>query len=242
MAFFKPLCSTHNSSKNRRFTYYDTIELLRKEQKENDSVASFQIQWHWDLHKMQIKNDEGSKMLSNSLRSLQDAYFRILMLLWNHGYVRFICTLLTPHYAFEDITFSGLDSSNFTFESYDTKIRVTPSRKSLFVRSIRIALSSIQEYGAKKEIERKLLRKDYEDNYPIIQNLLTEFENLDENQDDKLWREKLPDDVLIDISYETAIASLTGSEQIPKQEIDSKRFALLKSCMDQIGQAAQLNL
>ncbi len=240
MAFFKPLCSTHNSSKNRRFTYYDTLLLRDKEKELGESVASFQIQKHWDIYKHKVKNDEDTKVLSNSLRSLQDAYFRTLMLLWEHGYVRFISTLLSPQFAFDEVKFDGLDPSNLTYSRFEISKKITPNRRSLFTRSIRVALSSLQEYVSKGVEGRKMLRKDFEINAMLVDGLIVEFNKLGFHELDLLWAEKLPSSILIDDSFENTISELTDSEEVIKLHIDKQRYDLLKACMDSMGQNADM--
>jgi Alw26I/Eco31I/Esp3I family type II restriction endonuclease len=242
MPFYKPLCSTHNSAKNRRFTFYDTQLLIRQERKSGESVASFQIKAHWDKHKLRITNDQESKILSSSLRALQDAYFRILILLWKHGYVRFICTLLSPHFAFDDVSFTQLDASKLTFLECLVEKKITPNRKSLFTRSVRIALSSLQEYVWKESDTRKLVRKDYENNEKAIQRLLKRFSEIEYSSLDEQWSSTIPFDRQLGDFFDEKIVFLTDAEEIPKTATDLKRFSLLHECLDEIGSDAIIEL
>ncbi len=239
LAFFKPLCATHNSAKNRRFTKYDVDLLIGYEKEEGESVASFQIQKHWDINKSRVINDDDTKQLSNSLRSLQDAYFRILHLLWDNGHQRFICTLLSPKHAFDVVKFAGLDGSNLTFDDFSISKKITPNRKSLYVRSIRIALSSLQEYVSKEPSSRKLMRDDFESNSNLIQELLASFSEFEPSELDKVWTSNISTKK-VDENLDSIIAELTECEDVPVEENDSKKFKILKSCVDAIGVNATL--
>lgn len=241
LAFFKPLCATHNSAKNRRFTMYDVDLLIGFEKANDKTVASFQIQKHWDLHKTKVKNDEDTKQLSNSLRSLQDSYFRILQLLWENGHQRFICTLLSPKHAFDVVKLDGVDSSALTFEKVTITKKITPNRKSLYVRSIRVALSSLQEYVSKEASSRKLMRSDFNDNIDLINKLVVDLSKLETTDLDLLWSSRLPTQK-VDEALDDSIAELTECEDVPFQNSDLQKFELLKSCVDTIGFNAELNL
>ena len=240
MPFFKPLCSHHNSAKNRRFTFQDTKLLILREEELKDSVVSFQVRSHWDLQKQLVKNDEHSKILSNSLRSLQDCFFRIIFRLWEQGYARFICSLLSPELAFNEVEFKDADGSKLTFSSYSSKKKTTPNRESLFRRSIRIALESLQEYQDKDAASRKLLRKDYDLNKAHIDAAIQKIVDLGFTEEDNRWRKLLPSEKKIDAATELTLKLLTKSNSIPKQSIDGQRFEILEACMNKIGEVKLL--
>lgn len=237
--FFKPLCASHNSSKNRRFTKYDVDLLNDYEERNTESVASFQIQKHWDCNKEKVNNDNDTKKLSNSLRSLQDAYFRILHLLWEKGNQRFICTLLSPKHAFDVVKLEGIDSSKLTFDNAVITKKITPNRKSLYVRSIRIALSSLKEYVSKEPSSRKLMRDDFADNIELINELVENLASFEVSDIDKLWVSKVSTEN-VNEDLDSVIAELTECEDVPSEENDSKKFELLKKCVDTIGINAKL--
>lgn len=237
LPLFNPMCSTHNSSKNRRFTKRDVDLLLKYEAIEKTSVASFQIRAHWDKHKNEMKNDFDTRSLSNSLRSLQDTYFRILCEIWKQGDVRFLCTLLSPSYAFDDVVFEDLDPSKLTFKSFSISKRINPNRKSLFSRSVRVALESIAEYSSKAESGRKLMRSDFIQNEETILKMLTDIANVDSDDIDKIWAEKLPFSTALQ-KGEEIITDLTDGEEIPSNINDGIRYQLLKNCLDEIGNNA----
>lgn len=234
LPLFNPMCTGHNSSKNRRFTKRDVDLLLSYEAINETSVASFQIRAHWDKYKNEMKDDFDTRSLSNSLRSLQDAYFRILCEIWKQGDVRFLCTLLSPNYAFDDVVFEDLDPSRLTFKSFSISKKITPNRKSLFVRSIRVALESIAEYSSKSESGRKLMRNDFIQNEEIIKKMLTDIASVNTDDIDKIWADKIPFSVALQ-DEEKIIAYLTDSEEIPSNVNDGIRYQLLKNCLDEIG-------
>ena len=241
LAFYKPLCATHNSAKNRRFTKFDVELLVKYEKSNNTSVASFQIEKHWDTYKNKVTNDDHTKQLSNSLRSLQDAYFRVLHTLWENGHQRFICTLLSPKHAFDVVKLEGVDPSKLTFENAVITKKITPNRRSLFVRSIRIALASLCEYVSKEVVSRKLMRNDFEDNSKLIEKLIIDMSEQEYSPLDQLWASKIPSNSANE-SLDEVIAELTESEDVPVQESDNAKFELLKSCLDLVGVNAKLEL
>lgn len=234
--YYKPLCSRHNSTKNRRFNKYDIELLIAFEQKNNISVASRQIRFHWDKNKNLIKTDEQAKNLSNSLRSIQDAYFRILYLLWKKGYARFICSLLSPENAFNDVKFINLDPSNLSHQGFEISKKITPNRRSLFVRSIRIALNSLINYVSKTPSERKLVRKDFENNSQAICVMLERLSKIEKSPIDELWAKEIPVRKL-DSASEELIGKLTDFEEVPKMPYDDEMIAALNECLALIGQA-----
>lgn len=239
LPLFQAMCSAHNSAKNRRFTKRDVKILLDYEVMTNSSVASFQVRAHWDKYKMHMLNDFDTRSLSNSMRALQDSYFRILCHLWQNGYVRFICTLLGSKHAFDSVTFKELDTSELTFESYTITKKITPNRKSLFVRSIRIALESIAEYASKAVVDRKLVRNDLEDNSFFISTMLNKIKAVGFHGMDHTWSQQLPYSTSLE-RKEHIIACLTDSEEVPVQPEDALRFQILKECVDSIGINAQI--
>ncbi|WP_420319008.1 Alw26I/Eco31I/Esp3I family type II restriction endonuclease [Ekhidna sp.] len=234
LALFKPLCSTHNSAKNRRFTFYDTELLLDWEKSNNDSVASFQVRNHWDKNKVRVMNDDHTKQLSNSMRSLQDCYFRILYRLWETGNIRFLCTLIKPQFAYHDVHFTDLDNSNFNFSSFEIRKKITPNRKSLFTRSLRIALESLKEYNSKSVDSRKLLRKDYENNHSLIENYISTIESFDHIENEVHWSELIKHDGDLN-GLEETLGRLTEFSEIEMNELDGLRYELLIELMDKIG-------
>jgi len=241
LAYYKPLCASHNSAKNRRFTKFDVDLLIDYEKENTTSVASFQIQRHWDLYKTKVRNDEDTKQLSNSLRSLQDSYFRILHTLWTHGHQRFICTLLSPKHAFDVIKFEEVDGSTLTFKGVTITKKITPSRKSLYTRGIRIALTSLQQYFSKDTSSRKLYRKDFDDNIELIDKLVSKLSEHEYTDIDELWASKVLVDK-VDESLDETIAELTECEDVPFQNDDTKKLELLKRCLNEIGDNAILRV
>jgi hypothetical protein len=214
---------------------------VKYEKSNNTSVASFQIEKHWDTYKNKVTNDDHTKQLSNSLRSLQDAYFRVLHTLWENGHQRFICTLLSPKHAFDVVKLEGVDPSKLTFENAVITRKITPNRRSLFVRSIRIALASLCEYVSKEVVSRKLMRNDFEDNSKLIEKLIIDMSEQEYSPLDQLWASKIPSNS-VNESLDEVIAELTESEDVPVQESDNAKFELLKSCLDLVGVNAKLEL
>ncbi len=234
LALFKPLCSTHNSAKNRRFTMFDTKLLQDWEKTNNESVASFQVKQHWNKNKGRVKNDKHTKQLSNSMRSLQDCYFRILFRLWEMGNIRFLCTLINPQFAYHDVHFLNLDNSNFTFSGIEIRKRITPNRKSLFTRSIRIALESLKEYNSKSVESRKLLRKDYEKNQSLIEDFMSKIEEIGLNEIELQWNESIKCNEEIN-GVEETLGRLSEFTEIEMNDLDALRYKILVQLMDNIG-------
>ena len=239
ISYYKPLCARHNSSKNRRFTKIDIELLIDYEIQNSVSIASRQIQAHWDLHKKNIKNDNEAKEFSNSLRSIQDAYFRILYDLWTDGHIRFLCSLLSPEHAFDNVIFHEIEPSTLQFTSVSISKKITPNRQSLFVRSIRIGFESLIEYVSKPSMDRRLMRKDYDSNLNIINDLRINFGLIALSDIDKQWQRKLSIASFGEAS-DRIIGELTEYEEVPTQKSDETLRNHLENTLNKIGRAAQL--
>lgn len=155
--FFEPLCDKCNSSKNRRFTYDNVLSLIDYENKNHESVASWQVQSLWDSTKDKMQDDATVKTLSNYMRAMQDYYLRILTYIAKLGHYEFLTSFLHPEYANFTIEFEGLDSSQLSYTAY-TKIPCSSNgSRSLAARTVRIAFEELFEYSSKTTAQRKSL-------------------------------------------------------------------------------------
>ena len=178
LPLFAPSCPRHNSAKNRRFSHKDVKRLIDYEQKSGLSVASWQVRAHWDLYKGKISSDREALSLSNSMRSLQDMYFRVLRDLLDEKKERFLATLLHPEYAVFDYEFSGLNTGTLTFDSYREVENTTDLRLQQRVRVLRVAFESLREYTDKTIQKRKMVRSDYDDSAVLIRQAVTRISEL----------------------------------------------------------------
>ena len=144
---------------------HDVSLLLQYERDNSDSVASRQVRAHWDKFKNLVSSDNHTKSLSNSLRSLQDMYLRILWELHVSGNTRFVATILKPEYALLDFEFTGLDSEKLTYVSVKEISAATKLRKSLASRIVRIAFDSLKEYVSKGVRNRNMVRRDFDEKF-----------------------------------------------------------------------------
>lgn len=236
LPLFMPTCQNHNSAKNRRFTFNDVGVLTAYEANTKESVASWQVQAHWDKYKTIVCDDNQTKALSNSLRSLQDMYLRVLWEVFKCGHVRFLATLLRPEYALQEYTFNHLHTGNLTFSSVISSKKITNLKKSLAARTVRIAFESLAEYASKPIERRKMVRSDFQENLPLI---LQAVQQVSENEcpRDQAWRDAL-DMSLPPEQKERLIASLFVFHRVPQYESDAKARQILKALFDFIGKSA----
>jgi Alw26I/Eco31I/Esp3I family type II restriction endonuclease len=153
--FFEPLCSPHNSSKQRRLSADDVQRLINYELRNDTSVMSWYSRAYWDSHKGGATTKAGSLALSNRLRSRQDIYLRCLEILRRSGQYVFLRSLLQPDCALNSYTFGNLNRGTFAFDSIHVSPEKTNQRYSLARRSVRIALDSLIDYAAKPSYSRK---------------------------------------------------------------------------------------
>lgn len=156
--FFKPLCQSCNSSKNRRFTLNDIKALQAFEAKSTLSVASWQVRGLWDRAKIYVTDDNQALQLSNAMRSLQDYYLRMLHDLYERGLSLFLTCFLNPEDALYEVVFTGLDPSTLEYTSYVKNLQPTNLRRSLQARIVRIAFDSLVAYSGKDLSKRKLAK------------------------------------------------------------------------------------
>lgn len=239
LPLFAPTCQTHNSAKNRRFTYHDVVALRAYEKSTNQSVASWQVRAHWDKYKVIVSSDNQTKALSNSLRSLQDMYLRVLWNLYKAGQGRFLAGLLHPEYALLDFEFKDLDPGKLTFSEVIVTKRVTKLRRNFAARTVRIAFEALAEYAAKPFLRRKMVRSDYEDNFEIIKLAVDQISSIN-YKEDKAWTNALC--ASIDPSKrERMIEELFVLDKVPTKTSDENSKALLQSLFDGIGSGAGID-
>lgn len=148
--WFKPLCSSCNSSKGNRLTQADVQALIARESA-GSRVASFQIKALWDATKHRIDSDTAATKLSKLLRINQHYFLLLLKELYDLGHPEILLTLLNPELAEEKIEFIGLDPLNFSFTEIRRTKRADTYSKSKAARMIRIAFDSLDDYASKEK-------------------------------------------------------------------------------------------
>ena len=230
---FIPSCQRHNSAKNRRFTYSDVKKLMEYELTSGDSVASWQVRAHWDAHKDLICSDKEAIALSNSMRSIQDMYLRVLYDLILVKKYRFLATILSPEYAMYDYHFRDLDTARLTFSSYTDKKNTSDIRLQQRCRVIRIGFDSLNEYIEKGIDKRNMVRSDYADNADIIRTAIQEIAFLTGDLDEA-WVDAFEGNV----ANESKIGQLLVNDRAPSEDYDPVVVGILQRLFNQIGSAA----
>nr|AAM09641.1 restriction endonuclease [Hafnia alvei] len=239
LPLFAPTCQNHNSAKNRRFTLNDVKILLNYETVTAESVASWQIRAHWDKYKNIVSDDYQTKAFSNSLRSLQDMYLRILWELYLNGNARFLATILKPEYALEQYHFENLDIGTLQFTGVYSDKKITNSRKSLAARTVRIAFEALTEYVSKPIERRKMVRSDYQENQALITHTVQKISSL-RAASDNAWNEALHP-LLGASEKEKRISALFLFHKVPQNETDTLCRELLQNMFDHIGRSAEID-
>ncbi len=150
MPWFKPLCSSCNSSKGNRLTYADVKALIVKEDS-GTRVASFQIKALWDGGKQKVDSDTSATNLSKLLRINQHYFLLLLKELYDLGHPEILLTLLSPELAEEKIKFMGINPLDFSFKKIHRTRRADTYSKSKAARMIRIAFDSLDDYASKEK-------------------------------------------------------------------------------------------
>lgn len=150
MPWFKPLCSSCNSSKGNRLSLSDVKSLIERE-KNGAPVVSFQIKSLWDTLKKKVNSDAEALKLSKLLRINQHYYLLLLKEIYDLGYPEFLLMLLSPELAEEKIEFIGLNPGNFTFKELKRSRRADTYSASKAARMIRIAFDSLDDYASKEK-------------------------------------------------------------------------------------------
>lgn len=240
LPLFTATCPSHNSAKNRRFTRQDVATLIANEKTTGESVASWQVRAHWDKYKNVVANDNETKALSNSLRSLQDMYFRVLWQLYQAGYARLLATFLNPQYAFRDIKFVGLDSATLRFEGIRATEKKSKLRNQLAARIISISFESLAEYVRKMPDARKMVRDDYVENKKRIDQALARVDALERSKLDAAWADAL--DLRRDRDARAVkISDLLAGGMVPRVGPDEASKSILASLFDAIGRDAEID-
>lgn len=232
---FAPTCRSCNSSKNRRMSAQDVSTLIAYERTSGDSAASWQVRALWDGAKYSVAADAQAVALSSAMRSQQDVHLRTLADLLEDGRTRFLCSLLSPEFAFYDHEFIDLDTSNFTFrEVRSIKVKASPLRKSLARRSVRIAFDELRNYSSKPADKRRLQAQIVEQQGPISRRMRrVAAEVLGGVGENPLWR-SVADARLSPDERESAIEQLLF-EPSPSPLQDAELRAALGREMDNLG-------
>jgi len=237
LPFFVPMCSKHNSQKNRRFTKLDVERLLDYEIKYNESVASWQVRAHWNTHKNAIKNNDQAKSLSNSMRSLQDMYINVLVKLYKMKKFRLLATFLNPEYALLDVTFLGLNKANLEFSSVKTSENLSSLRRSQYYRTIRIAFEALEDHAiSQSDHSRKLVRQDFRENKKLIDGTLGQIGAIKEPEDAN-WIKAFDQNSASSVEFEKLLPDF----EIAKLRSDQESRALLHELFDEIGKLSKVD-
>jgi len=211
--FFRPTCKACNSSKNRRMSLQDVRDLVAYENKTGRSPASWQARSLWDHFKAQVTSNGEAEELSALLRAVQDLYLRCLYALCIGGRARFLRTLLRPDFALRDYTFEDLDTAELTFSKVVSHAKDTNSRRSLAVRSVRIAFDELATYVV-KDIGDRRVRQTFSDSHPeIISAIVTCAEKYPLTELDRAWDRAIRGPHPNNDARENAIASLLNDEK-----------------------------
>ena len=226
--FFRPLCPSCNSSKNRRMSANDVRLLISYEIEHSTSVASWQVRALWENWKHRVNTDSQAKQLGNVMRSIEDFYLRAIYELYKFGKVYFLVSLLSPQHAFHDVGFENLNPSTLTFDRIIKTKNLSLNRQSLAARIIRIAFEELLEYVAKDVQGRKLTKCFQGRSKVIIDRILAkalEFEYSDyDKQWDKLIKSNLVNEMkekeILQLWSESSRAKPKCHEEIRKGMVD----------------------
>ena len=230
---FLPTCPEHNSAKNRRFTQSDVKYLIEKENQTGEICASWQVKAHWNKYKLQIDNDKDAFLLSNSLRSLQDMYLRVLWEALQAGRITFLVRFIKPQLAYVNYEFRDLDASNLVYSTYHTTESKTNLRRSFATRIPRIALNSLKEYSSKSARSRKLLRLDFELHQNEIQSALTQIRSFEDELDKRwlnVWRISANEE-----EFHRNSSEILNSMDMNFQKSDAAIYGVLSDLFDNVG-------
>ena len=235
LPLFAPTCRSCNSSKNRRMSAHDVSALIAYEKWSDDSAASWHVRALWDGVKGSVASDAQAVALSSVMRSQQDVYLRTLADLLEDGHSRFLCSLLSPEFAFYDHEFVDLDPSTFSFrEVRSKKVEASPLRKSLARRSVRIALEELRNYASKPADRRRLQAQIVDRQHSISQRARkAASELLGGVAENVLWLSVADPKTPVD-EREEAIERLL-LEPSPSPHQDAELRAVLGGEMDKLG-------
>jgi Alw26I/Eco31I/Esp3I family type II restriction endonuclease len=148
--WFKPLCSSCNSSKGNRLSHADVLALIAREET-GSHVASFQVKALWDALKHKVSNDSEATKLSKLLRINQHYFLLLLSEIYDSGHPEMLLTLLSPELAEEKIEFVDLNPLDFSFKEIRRSKRGDTYSRSKAARMIRIAFDSLDDYASKEK-------------------------------------------------------------------------------------------
>lgn len=164
LPWFRPLCSSCNSSKGNRLSLSDVRSLITKESS-GLRVASFQIESLWNKCKTEVDSNKKAVDLSKLLRINQHYYLFLLKEILDLGHPEVLLNLLTPGLAEDKIMFIGLNQSDLTFQEIQRVKRASTYSKSKAARMIRIAFDSLVDYAKKEKRNIHDFPKEFE--YPL---------------------------------------------------------------------------
>lgn len=207
MPWFKPLCSSCNSSKGNRLSNADVQSLLVRENT-GTRVASFQIEELWNLCKNKVKNDEDAAKLSKLLRINQHYYLLLLKEIYDMGHPELLLSLLSPELAAEKIEFVNINSQTFSFERMERTVRADTYSKSKAARMIRIAFDSLDDYASKvKRNIHEVSEKEEEELHSIVISAIRAVV-MRENAGDKKLGKNILDNLRVNLGPEERAALL----------------------------------
>lgn len=151
--YFKPLCTSCNSSKNNRFTYEDVKELLEIEQ--NEEVISWHSKHIWNKVKHLVVDDDTAKTASNIMASAHQNVLYLLYIIYRHTGKEFLSRYLHPEYSLTDYRFENFDPFNLKNLIIKKKPLTSANKLKNQERAARIPFESLEEFAAKENRRHK---------------------------------------------------------------------------------------
>jgi len=189
--YFVPMCTKHNSSKNRRLTPEDVKLLLKYEKDNNVSVASWQVQSIWDKNKSNVCDALTARELSNLMRAFEDVFLRTMNLIKEKGHAYFLACQLSPENAFYDIQFEDLNDASLTFASVKKIPNTSKLRYSMAARAIRIAFEELENYVEKDIAVRKVTSRIYDAHWERIESAVNALFSSKLNPHEEKWNNSI---------------------------------------------------
>ena len=180
--YFKPLCSSCNSSKNNRFTYSDVKELLEIEQR-NEDVISWHSKHIWDKVKFLVVDDSTAKTASNIMASARQNVLYLLSTIYQRTGKEFLRRYLHPAYSLTDHRFEDFDPFDLGKLKIKQKTLTSKNKLKNQERASRVPFESLEEFAAK---DNRRHRFYHECITSEIENIIATIDNKDFDKADEL--------------------------------------------------------
>ena len=150
---FNSMTLSDNTAKNNRMTLKDVQSLIADELA-GEQVVSWHSKFVWNLLKSKVRTTEDAWLLSKLMRRNMHYVLRILYIIHNAGFDKFLEGFLNFDYANYSVTFEGFDPKTGTYSKI-VKIKGTKKQyANNAARYIRKSLASLEKYNEKEN--RKL--------------------------------------------------------------------------------------